>query len=144
MLTKHDLTFNELLLLNSELRDTEKSTSTAYVMLIGGHFGLHRFYLRRIVSGSAQLLLFVAAILFYIGSRVTAATASTSNYTKLSLVLCVLSELVLLVWNIADLFLLPGMIRSYNEVLKQEILAAIEHYRRMEQLAGRCIEDLID
>jgi hypothetical protein len=36
-----------------------------------------------------------------------------------------------------DLFLLPRMIREFNEVIEREILDQIEHFRRMEQLAGR-------
>ncbi|SFS44957.1 NINE protein [Paenibacillus sp. BC26] len=144
MLTKHDLTLSELLILNSELRGAEKSPAVAYLMLLGGHLGLHRFYLKRIGSGIAQLLLFIAAVLFYFVSAISSAVSSTSAFTILAIILCILSGVALFVWVIVDLFLLPGMIRSYNEGVKQEILAAIEHHRRMEQLAGRPIPDLID
>ncbi|RAP76970.1 NINE protein [Paenibacillus montanisoli] len=144
MLTKKDLTLNELLILNSELRSAEKSAAVAYLMLLGGHLGLHRFYLKRIRSGVAQLLLFIAAVLFYFVFVFTSAIAEEFAYSFLALIPCILSGVALFIWVIVDLFLLPGMLRSYNESVKQEILAAIEHHRRMELLAGRPIPGDLD
>ncbi|WP_308636030.1 TM2 domain-containing protein [Paenibacillus silvisoli] len=138
MLTKKDLTLYELILLNAVLQSAEKSARVAYFLLLGGYFGLHRFYLKRIRSGMAQLFLFIDAILLYFASVVS----RTSNYTLASLILCILSGCALMAWVFVDLFLLPGMIRSYNDAVKNEILAAIAHHRRMEQLAGRSIPDL--
>ncbi|MBM7569127.1 TM2 domain-containing protein [Paenibacillus sacheonensis] len=136
MLNKQDLSLNELMLLNSELRRAEKSAGVAYLMLLGGHFGLHRFYLKRKGSGAAQLTLFAAALFFYLISIVASASDSTSLMI-VSLTLCILPGLALFVWIIVDLFLLPSMLRAYNAAVEQDIIAAIVHHRRMEQLAGR-------
>lgn len=65
-LNKRDLSVNELMVLNSELRDSEKSLGIAYLMLIGGHLGIHRFYLKQKKTALGQLSLFVSAVLFYI------------------------------------------------------------------------------
>lgn len=143
MITKQDLTLNELLILNSELRNSAKSAGVAYLMLLGGHLGLHRFYLKRPRSGAAQLILFLAASLFYfVTILVSALSEDTSTSFYITLCLCVGSAIALTVWVIVDLFLLPGMIRAYNQGVEQEIITAITHHRRMEQLAGRSIPGL--
>ncbi|QHW33149.1 TM2 domain-containing protein [Paenibacillus rhizovicinus] len=136
MLNKQDLSLEELMLLNSELRGAEKSSGVAYLMLLGGHFGLHRFYLKRKGTGAAQLALFIAAIFFYFMIAIASAVDSTP-FTIVSVTMCVLPAVALFVWIIVDLFLLPGMIRAYNQGVQQAIIAEILHYRKMEQLAGR-------
>jgi hypothetical protein len=139
MLTKHDLSVNELMVFNSEYKNAEKSAAVAYLMLLGGHLGLHRFYLNRKRSGTVQLLLFITAVFFYfmMGLASEVPGADTSSVLILTIVLFGLPALALFIWVIVDLFLMPGMIKSYNAVIERDILAQIEHYRKMEQLAGR-------
>lgn len=133
---KQDLSLDELMLLSSELRGAEKSSGVAYLMLLGGHFGLHRFYLKRKGTGAAQLALFISAFFFYFMILIATGLES-SPLTIVSVVLCILPAVALLVWILVDLFLLPGMIRAYNQGVQQAIIAEIVHHRKMEQLAGR-------
>jgi TM2 domain-containing membrane protein YozV len=136
MLSKQDLSLNELMVFTSEMRGAEKSTATAYLMLIGGHLGLHRFYLKRKGTAIAQLILFAAAAIFYFIMAV-ASEIGSELFAIFSIIMFVLPALALFIWIMVDLFLLPRMIREFNEVIEREILDQIEHFRRMEQLAGR-------
>ncbi|UVI31376.1 NINE protein [Paenibacillus spongiae] len=136
MLTKQDLTLNELMVFSSEMRSVEKSTAIAYLMLLGGHLGLHRFYLKRKGSGALQLILFIVATIFYVFTAI-ASSLESDALTIISVLLFVLPAIALFIWVIVDLFLLPGMIRQYNGALEQEILQEIVRYRHMEQLMGR-------
>src|SRR3546814_218169 len=65
MVTKSELSIQQLLLLNSEMKHAEKSLGLAFLMLLGGHLGLHRFYLKRFTSGTIQLVLFIVATISY-------------------------------------------------------------------------------
>ncbi|MBW7476526.1 NINE protein [Paenibacillus oenotherae] len=136
MLNRYDLTLNELMIFNSEMKSAEKSAGIAYLMLLGGHLGLHRFYLKRKGSAFGQLAVFAVAILTYIFFAV-AAELESDAFLAVSMVLFFLSALALFIWVIVDLFLLPGMIQEYNKVVERNILDQIEHHRRMEQLSGR-------
>ncbi|MCQ6559196.1 NINE protein [Paenibacillus mendelii] len=136
MLNKQDLSLNELMVLSSEMRSAEKSTAIAYFMLLGGHLGLHRFYLKKKGSGAIQLILFIVATFFYVFSAVSSALES-DVLTIISMLLFVLPAIALFIWVIVDLFLLQGMIRQYNAVIEQEILQEIVRHRHMEQLMGR-------
>ncbi|MBB3114718.1 TM2 domain-containing membrane protein YozV [Paenibacillus phyllosphaerae] len=138
--TKQELSLQELMILKSELKSAEKSTALSYLMLLGGHLGIHRFYLKRPGTGAAQLALFLVATIFYF---VMAIASETSNETLviLSVILFVLPAIALFIWIVVDLFLLPGMIRSYNERIEQDILQEIDRHRHMEQLMGRDRQD---
>jgi len=136
MLSKNDLSINELMVFSSEMRSAEKSTAIAYLMLIGGHLGLHRFYLNRKGSGFLQLALFVIAVIFYVIMSVSTVMESEALII-ISVILFILPALALFVWVIVDLCLLPGMLREYNGRIEQEILQEIVRHRHMEQLMGR-------
>jgi uncharacterized membrane protein (DUF373 family) len=127
-LTKHDLTTQELMILHSEQRSAEKSLALAYLMLIGGHLGVHRFYLKRTGSAIAQLVLFLVCIAAYIGMSVVAAMREEEIILPL-LVVTVAAAAVLFVWVVVDLFLLPRMIREWNDKVERDILDQIEAYR---------------
>src|SRR4051812_7507963 len=73
----------------------KKSVGVAYVLwfLFGG-FGAHRFYLSRIGTGVLMLVLFIGAFL----------TAGILG-------------IPLAIWLIIDAFLIPDMVRSYNNQL---------------------------
>jgi TM2 domain-containing membrane protein YozV len=77
-----------------------KSIGFAYLLwaFLGG-FGVHRMYVGRLGSGFGQLALLI-------GSVVT-----------LKVVVGVIGLIVLSIWWIADAFLIPGMIRAYDEKL---------------------------
>jgi hypothetical protein len=141
MISKQDLSVNELMVFNSEYRNAEKSAAVAYLMLLGGHLGLHRFYLNRKRSGIVQLLLFILTVIFYGMMRLTFVVGMTETGLSpvfiVTLILFGLLALALFVWVITDLFLLQGMIKSHNAAIERDILEQIEHYRKIEQLAGR-------
>jgi len=136
MLSKHDLSLNELMVFSSEMRSAEKSTAIAYLMLLGGHLGLHRFYLKRYGSGALQLALFAITMIFYMLLAVSTSIES-EGLTIISAILFILPAIALLVWIIVDFCLLPGMLREFNGRIEQEILQEIVRYRHMEQLMGR-------
>ncbi|MEF3303466.1 NINE protein [Paenibacillus sp. GYB003] len=136
MHTKQDLTLNELMVFQSEMRSAEKSTAIAYLMLLGGHLGLHRFYLKRPGTGALQLVLFLLSVVFYIMLSVGSAMESVALIV-VSAILFALPALALFVWVIVDLFLLPRMLREYNGKIEQEIVQEILRHRHMEQLMGR-------
>jgi len=79
-----------------------KSIGFAYVLwaFLGG-FGVHRMYVGRVGSGFGQLALLI-------GSVVT-----------LKVVVGLIGLIVLSIWWIADAFLIPDMIRAYDEKLAQ-------------------------
>lgn len=76
MLNKQDLTLDEMMVFSSEMRASEKSTALAYLMLLGGHLGLHRFYLNKKGTGILQLVLFLLACVFYFGMGIGSAAES--------------------------------------------------------------------
>ncbi|MFB5677973.1 TM2 domain-containing protein [Paenibacillus terreus] len=127
-LTKHQLTVNEMLILNSAMRDTEKSLALAYLMLIGGHLGVHRFYLKRVATAVVQLVLFILAFIFYVVFAV-AAEVEGGAFMMLSGILLVLFGGTLTVWVIVDLFLMPRMVREWNQRAEEEIMAQIYQLR---------------
>jgi TM2 domain-containing membrane protein YozV len=135
MLTKHELSLNELMVFSSELRRAEKSAAIAYLMLLGGHLGLHRFYLKRKGTAFVQLFLFISALFFYF--------MLIFSETFMTLILFALPAIALFIWIVVDLFLLPGMIKEFNGIVERDILNHMEHYRKMEQLAGRSVPRLI-
>lgn len=135
MLNKQDLTLDEMMVFSSEMRASEKSTALAYLMLLGGHLGLHRFYLNKKGTGILQLVLFLLACVFYFGMGIGSA-AESDILIIISFILFAVPALVLFTWVIVDLFLLPRMLRVYNARVEREILLEIHQYRQMNQPAG--------
>jgi hypothetical protein len=134
-LTKDQLTVNEMLILNSAMRDTEKSLALAYLMLIGGHLGVHRFYLKRIATAVVQLVLFILAFIFYVVFAVTAEVEG-GPFMMLSGILLVLFGGTLTVWVIVDLFLMPRMVREWNQRAESEIMTQIYQLRLSAKHSG--------
>ncbi len=128
MLTKLQLTTEELLILQSELHKRGKSLGLAYLMLLGGHLGLHRFYLGKKVSGAVQLVLFLTAMFFYLFMSLAFEFIGDAAGTA-SLVLFAVSALALAIWIIIDLFLLPRWIRDWNEREERQLLKRLESMR---------------
>lgn len=124
--TKRDLTTNELLVLNSEMNKQEKSLVLAYLMLLAGHLGVHRFYLKRIASGIIQLVLFLVTFVFYFVFAISAGLESESSpdtfYSMIWLIPLLLSGLGLTIWVIVDACILPGMVKSWNAEVEQRLV----------------------
>ncbi|MFD1887070.1 TM2 domain-containing protein [Paenibacillus wenxiniae] len=126
------------MLLNSEMRPREKSLGLAYLMLIGGHLGVHRFYLKRTATAIVQLVLFLIAALGYIVMLVTTAGFEETEATAglfVGLILFFVAAAPLFVWVVIDLFLIPGMVRGINAQLEQEIMHQLEWLRNHPQAA---------
>jgi hypothetical protein len=117
-MNKSDLTLEQLIILQSELKHAEKSLALAYFMLIGGHLGVHRFYLKRPVSGSLQLVLFIIATLFYYLFAIATAINEESTVPYFLLGLCLVSAVTLFIWIIVDMCIIPRYVREWN--LEQE------------------------
>ncbi|MFM9278088.1 TM2 domain-containing protein [Paenibacillus jiagnxiensis] len=134
-LTKDQLTVNEMLILNSAMRDTEKSLALAYLMLIGGHLGVHRFYLKRVATAVVQLVLFILAFIFYIAFSITLEVEGGA-FMMLSGILLVLFGGTLTVWVIVDLFLMPRMVREWNQRAEEDIMAQLYQLRLTNKHQG--------
>lgn len=136
-LTKNDLSTNELLVLNLEMNKREKSLVLAYLMLLVGHLGVHRFYLKKIATGIVQLCLSVLAFVFYFVFAIAAGIESVESPDSMGslvfLIPVVLFGLALTVWVIVDACLLPGMVREWNARLENQLIAQIAAAR----FAGR-------
>ncbi len=80
--------------------NSAKSIGFAYVLwaFLGG-FGVHRMYVGRVGSGFGQLALLIVSIV------------------TLKLFVGLVGLIALSIWWIADAFLIPGMIRAYDEKL---------------------------
>lgn len=127
MLSRHDLSTKELLLLQSELRSHEKSAGVAYLLLIGGHLGAHRFYLKRTGTAIVQLILFLIAVAMY-AALVIFVETDLDVLTGLSVIGLILTSLALTIWIIVDLFLISKMVREYNAKVEQELLMQIKGF----------------
>lgn len=119
------MTTSELLILQSELRKQEKSLGLAYLMLLGGHLGLHRFYIKRYKSGTIQLVLFLLASVFYIVASILYDVDGLDSLAFVFIAATVLAGLSLLVWIIVDLFLMQRWIREWNREAEQKLVQKI-------------------
>lgn len=133
MFNKSDLSTTEIMLLNSEMNKREKSLVLAYLMLLAGHLGVHRFYMKRIASGILQLCLFVLVLVFYFVFLITFEVESYNSPDTMYFMVWMIAFLVmglgLTVWVIVDACLLPGMVRSWNERLEQSLISQIISHR---------------
>jgi hypothetical protein len=130
MLSKQDLTVDELLLLQSELRNSQKNLAIAYLMLLGGHLGLHRFYVKRYKTGTVQLLLFLVALTGYVLFGVMSAFEVNGVLLASTFILIfALPALALFIWVIVDLFLMNRMIQDWNLKTEQQIIQDIVSLR---------------
>lgn len=121
------------MLLNSEMRPREKSLALAYLMLIGGHLGVHRFYLRRTATAIVQLILFVVAIIGYVILGVGSEMDEYGSAPWIGLIIMLIGGLPLFIWILVDLFMIPRMVRQLNTQTEQEILQQLERIRNNPQ-----------
>lgn len=111
----------------------------AFLMLLMGHLGVHRFYLKRYVSGAVQLGLILLVFISYIGFAILLGLDSemgSDTYSipgLLALGVFLLTALGLTVWVIVDACLLNGMVKRWNAELEQSIIREIVQYRNPQQ-----------
>lgn len=121
---KSQLSVEELLLLSSEMRSREKSLALSYLMLIGGHLGIHRFYLKRPASGAFQLVLSCIAILFYIAYSFSEGWDEEHPVYAL-LAVALVFGIAVGIWMLVDLFLIPGMVKQLNDEEERAVIGQI-------------------
>jgi hypothetical protein len=121
-MNKADLTIEQLIILQSEMKHAEKSLALAYFMLIGGHLGVHRFYLKRRVSGSLQLAMFVIATVLYYLFAISSSLNKGSTVSYLLLGLCLVPAVALFIWIIVDMCLLPRIVREWNSEQERQLI----------------------
>jgi TM2 domain-containing membrane protein YozV len=133
-MNKSELSTNELIMLQSEMTRNEKSAGLAYMMLLGGHLGVHRFYLKRFVTGSIQLGLFICFFISYIFLGVTNSTdngsISYNDFSWLPLIFMAIFGLSLLIWIIVDACLIGRYIKEWNKEIETKTIAEIISYRQ--------------
>lgn len=129
---KNELSVDELLLLQSEMRNGSKSLALAYLMLLGGHLGVHRFYLKRFGSGATQLVLFLLASVSYVLGFVIGAALGWSEDAILAFffVFTLTPGLILFVWVVVDIFLMPKMVNEWNRRLEETTIRQILDLRK--------------
>jgi TM2 domain-containing membrane protein YozV len=102
---RNDLTNDELVLLNNEIKRRGKNIAVAYILgIFLGILGGHRFYLGKI--GTAIIMLLI--------------TAGTMGY----------GIMVTGIWTIIDLFRMPVMIERKNLILENKIAQEILERRQ--------------
>lgn len=92
------------ILIEQRVSNEAKSPLLAYLLLIFvGGFGIHRFYLGRTGSGIAMLVLAILGAL------------------TLPIGVGLILLLVLGIWMLVDLFLIPGMVNTQRDQLRQQL-----------------------
>ncbi len=100
-----DLSTTDQMLIEQRVADDAKTSGVAYILLLFlGALGAHRFYIGRPGSGLAILVLMVLGVVL-----------SASSVGSLFLVIGVF-------WVVGDLFLIPGMIQSQNDEVRENLL----------------------
>ena len=127
MKTKADLSMEQLFLLRSELGHVEKSVVLAYVMLLGGHLGAHRFYMRRFASGIVQLVLFLTALIAYYAFVITLAVHDDewSAGATTAIAIAAVAGVAVLIWVIVDACILHRWVKAFNDEKEAEIIQQI-------------------
>ena len=86
----------------------KRSAGVAYVLwFIAGGLGAHRFYAGKPKTALLQVVMLIVALFSFFNE----------NLAVLGVILCS----VLFLWEIIDLFLIPGMIRDSNNSLVTEM-----------------------
>lgn len=121
---KEKLTDKQLSILRSEMEKRQKSTGVAYALaVLGGLFGVHKFYVKKPISGFFFLLpgiLFFYFILsFFFEERVFVGIGSFSG------ALAILLGAVNLIRLTVDLFTIHNQVTEANEKVEREIIEQI-------------------
>lgn len=112
-------------MLRSETSLCGKSLTLCYLLVLAGHLGIHRFYMKQYKSASLQLLLFVLAATTYMAARTCLQDLDSEMlYYGLLAVFWIIAG-GLSVWIVIDLFLIPGMVKRWNERVERDLKAQI-------------------
>lgn len=130
MISKDELTPNERTVLQSEAHLCGRSLGFCYLLALGGHLGIHRFYMKRNKSAALQLLLFVLAATAHMAARTSLQEWNNAMLYYGMMAVCVILFGGLTVWVIVDLFLLPGMVKCWNARVERDLMAQIIAMRR--------------
>ena len=97
------LNINEKMLIEQRVTNESKSAGIAYLLwFFLGYLGVHRFYIGATGTAVAQLLLAVIGALTAV------------------ILIGFVFIFILAVWWIVDLFLIPGMVSSYNNSVREK------------------------
>lgn len=104
-MTNKNLKPEEQLVVNSEVEKNKKNPIVAYLLAIFlGTLGIHRFYMGKVGSGVAMLLITVLTLGF--GVAITG------------------------IWNIVDLFLINGWLKEDQDKLEEKATLEVLDSRR--------------
>ena len=110
------------MLIEQRVTNEAKSVGAAYLLwFFLGTVGAHRFYLGRVGSGGAQLILFVLGCL----------TAFIVVGAVLLVGLCI--------WWIVDAFLIPGMIDEQKSAVRQRLTDEAVYMNRQTEEPKRTV-----
>lgn len=98
----------ERILIEQRIANDGKSVVVAYLLLIFvGWFGVHRFYLGRTGSALAQLLMTLFGLVTLVG------------------IIGIIPLAIVGIWLVVDLFLVPGIVQSQKDVMRQRLTQEI-------------------
>jgi len=138
-LSIHDLNEKEILLFRSEMEYQGKSSKLAYILLIAGLFGAHRFYLNKVETACAQVALSVLAVIAYIAMVVTSSISELEGNTTFtpavtfSLLIFLATLLAIIIWLIVDLVKMPKMLGVINKEVEQQLIEKIINMRKQPE-----------
>ena len=126
---KMDLDERQLAMLNMELKNRGKEMIVGYLLwfFLSG-FSAHRFYMKRIGSAIAQLLLFWFSFIIMMVGVVMAAMGEELRDTEMlaaggvTLVIGLIPLIGVSIWILVDAFLLHGWIKAHNQKIEAEII----------------------
>lgn len=98
------LSTQQQMLIEQRVTNEAKSTGAAYLLwFFLGQLGAHRFYLGRPGSGIVQLLLCIM------------------GWATVVIVVGIVPLIILGIWWVVDAFLIPGMIQSQKDKVRQNL-----------------------
>lgn len=102
------LSVEEKILVEQRVANSKKSVAVGYLLLIFlGFFGAHRFYLGSV--GPAVVMLVMCVLMFL------------TIWIGIGLVFFV----ILGIWWLVDLFLIPGIVSSHENQIRQRIMSEV-------------------
>ena len=130
---KEKLSEKQMAILVAELMKSHKQAGFAYVLLVvGGLFGLHKFYLERTAQA---LLYFFLGLVVVLSSLITFSSAGLLGFLMapskaaqtmgFGLLLSIVCLIMLICLIIYDLFTLPEQVKRFNDDLEEEIVQAL-------------------
>jgi len=130
---KDRLSEKQIALLTAELMKSHKQAGFAYIlMVIGGLFGLHKFYLEKTAQA---LLYFFLGLVVVLSSLITFSSAGllgllmgrneSAQTMGFGLLLSIICLIILICLIVYDLFTLPEQVRRFNDELEEKIVQVL-------------------